>query len=469
MMRAASGDPALHAGGKVGHRAPHDAGHGEVRHVHDGLHALNILADQAETAAHVHQGNNDGAAGLALEDQAGRGLAVADAQGMHLNAGLIRRHRGADLQHVGAQAVLLALHQVVGVILHEGGAAVLTLGHGLHDRGHRGDLPVALAAIAVALRHQVLGGQAGQLLHAVEILEGVGEGQAALGVQHLLHRDLLAGLVAHGLDVVGGEGVQCLVLGHLRVDFRLGHLVHGVHQLAHGPGVDLPAELGLHLDLVALSHGHFAHVVAKAHDLHRLGDGHAHRRAHPGANAGLHVLILPVAGDDLARHAQTRGDEAVLAVAMGRLVQVHEVHVDLVVGDLAVVLGGEMQVGLLQVSKAVDPHLGRGEGVAPGDDASAVLGVIRLAHDVGDLLVGLGGHLVHQLAGEVAGGVHLVHHFLRAGGDGLQHLGAVQELGADNKPELVILQSHVKHSFICRVGNRLHPILILYHNCVLCK
>ena len=40
--------------------------------------------------------------------------------------------------------------------------------------------------------------------------------------------------------------------------------------------------------------------------------------------------------------AQAGGDEAVLAVAVGGLVQVHEVHVDLFIGNLAVVLGGKV-------------------------------------------------------------------------------------------------------------------------------
>ena len=63
------------------------------------------------------------------------------------------------------------------------------------------------------------------------------------------------------------------------------------------------------------------------------------------------LFILPVARDHLARHAQAGGDEPVLAVAVGGLVEVHEVHVDLLVGDLAVVLGGEMAVGFWRSTK----------------------------------------------------------------------------------------------------------------------
>ena len=50
-----------------------------------------------------------------------------------------------------------------------------------------------------------------------------------------------------------------------------------------------------------------------------------------------------MADDDLAGEAQAGGDEAELAVAMGRLVQVHEIHVDGGPGKLAVELGMEME------------------------------------------------------------------------------------------------------------------------------
>ena len=78
-----------------------------------------------------------------------------------------------------------------------------------------------------------------------------------------------------------------------------------------------------------------AHVVSKAHDLHVLGHCHADGGLHPAADAGLHVLVLPVTGDDLARLAESGSDEAVLAVAVCSLIKVHEVHVDLFVWNLA--------------------------------------------------------------------------------------------------------------------------------------
>ena len=282
----------------------------------------------------------------------------------------------------------------------------------------------------------MLGSEPRQLLHAVEILEGVGEGLAAFPIQHLLHGDLFLRLIADGGDVICGDIVACLVLGHERVDLCLGDGVHFFHQIAHGPGVHLPSELGLDLHLVTLGDGHLPHVVAKAHDLHLFGDSDAYRGFHPVCNAFVDLLILPVPGDDLARHAQACSDEAVLPVAMGGLVEVHEVHVDLLVGDLFVVLGGQMAVGLLQGSEAVDPHLAGREGVAPGDDAGALVPVIGLLDHIGDLLVGLGGHLIHQRIGQHPG--EFRRHFSGAHFHRFQNLRAIQELTADHEPEFIL-------------------------------
>jgi len=149
----------------------------------------------------------------------------------------------------------------------------------------------------------VLRGQTGQLLHAVEVLERVGKGLAALAVHHLLHGDLFARLIADGFDVVRHKVILLAVDVHECVDLGLRDGVHLLDEIADGPGVDLPAELLLYLYLIALGDGDVAHIVAETHDLHVLRDGHADGRLHPAADARLHVLILPVPGDDLARLA----------------------------------------------------------------------------------------------------------------------------------------------------------------------
>ncbi len=57
-----------------------------------------------------------------------------------------------------------------------------------------------------------------------------------------------------------------------------------------------------------------------------------------------------MANDHFAMHPQPRADEPELAAAVGRLVEVHEVHVDRRPRDLAIELRVQMQQRLLQDS-----------------------------------------------------------------------------------------------------------------------
>ena len=65
-------------------------------------------------------------------------------------------------------------------------------------------------------------------------------------------------------------------------------------------------------------------------------------------------------------------------ITVGRLVQIHEIHVDSGPGDIAIVLSVQMQQGLPQRFQSVDPHFGRREGVTPGEQPNAVGRRIRL-------------------------------------------------------------------------------------------
>ena len=72
-------------------------------------------------------------------------------------------------------------------------------GHDLHRPHQRGGLPVAFGAEAVAVGHQPLHGQAGQLLQAVQVLEGVGEGLEAAVFQKARRPSSIAGRFAQRL------------------------------------------------------------------------------------------------------------------------------------------------------------------------------------------------------------------------------------------------------------------------------
>ena len=118
------------------------------------------------------------------------------------------------------------------------------------------------------------------------------------------------------------------------------------------------AETDFSLNLVAVGHSHIVHLVAKTDDEHVLSVGPADADALPYGDALEGLGVLPVAGDNLAAHTHAGADVAELAVAVGALVEVHEVHVHGVPGDFGVVLGVEVEEGLGENLEAVDPHLG---------------------------------------------------------------------------------------------------------------
>jgi len=137
---------------------------------------------------------------------------------------------------------------------------------------------------------------------------------------------------------------------HHLVDVGVAGVIHRAHQVANAIAVDAVAKLDLRRHLVALGHGHVAHVIAKARELRALPVGPGRGRARPRAQAGLHIFIRPVAHHHLALQPQPAADEPKLAVAMRGLVQVHKVHVDLRPRNFTVVLGVQVRQRLRQRS-----------------------------------------------------------------------------------------------------------------------
>ena len=89
----------------------------------DGGDDLDVVGDEAEAVAQVGQGGDDGGSGVGGEDEPHRVVAAADGQRVDLQAGAGGGEGRADLEHVRAEDQLVAGGEVVGVVLHEGGAA----------------------------------------------------------------------------------------------------------------------------------------------------------------------------------------------------------------------------------------------------------------------------------------------------------------------------------------------------------
>ena len=137
--------------------------------------------------------------GAGGEDQPHRIVLAADRQRVDLARRLPAGDRRADLEHVRAEHLRPVGRQVVRVVLHERRAAREAGAHHLDDADERRGLPVALGAEAVAVGHQPLDGDAGQLGKLAEVLERVGEGPEAAGLEERAQAGLDPGRVAQGL------------------------------------------------------------------------------------------------------------------------------------------------------------------------------------------------------------------------------------------------------------------------------
>ena len=338
---------------------------------------------------------------------------------------------------MGAHNQFVAGDQVQGVVFHERSAAGQAFGHLLHDGVQSSGFPVAFAAVADALSHQVLSGNTGQLTHTYQILEGVGEGREVVFCKELLHGNLAAGLIANAVDVVGVHVILGGVLRHLGVHFLFGASINGLSQVAYRIGVAFPAQFDFDFHLVAFGDANVTHVVAETADLQFLTQNHAGSAAHPGSDPLGDFGIFPVAHNNLPVHAQTAGHKAGFTVTVSGLVQVHEVHVHGVVGDFFVVLGVQVQQRLVQLYQALDPHLGGGEGMGKDNHTGASVAVVDFFHHLGDFF-GAGHHaLVDDFAGQ-AKLIHLADHVVSVLDAGLDGVIPVQGLGTGDKPEFQV-------------------------------
>ena len=118
-------------------------------------------------------------AGRGVEHEPDGVRAAADRQRMDLAGRAARGDRRADLEHVRPEHLRDRIAEVVRVVLHERRPAGQALGHDLEDAHEGRGLPVALGAEAVALGHQALDADPGQLPELAEVLERVGEGAEA--------------------------------------------------------------------------------------------------------------------------------------------------------------------------------------------------------------------------------------------------------------------------------------------------
>jgi len=362
---------------------------------------------------------------------------------VHFEPGLSVGDRGADLEHVSTEDFAALGVEIIGVIFHEGGAAFEADCHDFH-RTHEGcGFPVTFSAEAVAIGHEPLNRQTRQLQQAVQVFKGRGKGLEAAFFEEVPHTGFNAGSFAEAVHFGGADFhlVIFFVLINQSVDFRVFNFLDNSYEVANTITVDRIAELLLGFDLVAFGDGHFTHVVAKASDFHSLHIVPGAGGSHPDTDAFLDFFILPVADDDLAVQTHPSTDKPEFAVAVSGLIEVHEVHIDTRPGQVAIELGMQMQEGFLEILQAGNPHLGRREGVHPGDQTNAVWRGVGFDAQVIDFLRagqdGFENHLAGNRGGITEGGGD----FFGIFGNLLEGFGTIKVLASGDEPDFKLLET----------------------------
>ena len=211
------------------------------------------------------------------------------------------------------------------------------------------------------------------------------------------------------------------------------------------------AQALLEFNTVAIGNSHIVHVHTEHQTTYVVSIGNTGTSTCPDCNAALRFLCLPIATYDLARYAHTGTDVSELNITMSTLIGVHEVHVHGVPGNFCIILRVEVEQGLLELLQAVNPHLGRREGVHPGHDADALLVVVGLLHHVLDLLGTVDRSLVDNLDGYDALVVQAVNHLLRVSVDNLHGLASIEQLCASHPPNLKLFKCFHHNSSIALV------------------
>ena len=139
------------------------------------FHGLDFVDDQTEAIAKIDERSVEGSTRRRVEDESHRIFLAADAERMNLQLWLAGGDGLANLQHVRAEHLVPFRREVVGVVLHEGGAALEIRGDDFHRAKERACFPIAFATEAVTIGHEALNGEARELLETVQVLKVCGE------------------------------------------------------------------------------------------------------------------------------------------------------------------------------------------------------------------------------------------------------------------------------------------------------
>ncbi|MNG11493.1 hypothetical protein D3C84_950400 [compost metagenome] len=144
--------------------------------------------------------------------------------------------------------------------------------------------------------------------------------------------------------------------------------------------------MDLSLNLIPFGYTNITHVVAESSYFNIEAFVIRNRYVHPIRNLLLNFSTFPVTYNDFILFFQSSIDEAVFAIAVSSLVQVHEVHINRCPRNAFIVLSCEVKQWFLQQFCTANPHFCRGERMHPSDNARYFITVVHFFHNVGNFI-----------------------------------------------------------------------------------
>ena len=127
MVRATGKDPRFGSGRQIRLRFPQRIRHRQFRQGVRCFHRVDAVNQQTITIAEINQAGDNGRTSLSIEDQASRVVFTANTKVLNVeDRFLFHSDRRADFQHMGAEYQVITFLEVIGVVLHKGGAALQT-------------------------------------------------------------------------------------------------------------------------------------------------------------------------------------------------------------------------------------------------------------------------------------------------------------------------------------------------------
>src|SRR5699024_3709847 len=207
------------------------------------LHNSDLVSSKTETVTQVRHRNHNALPWISIKDQTNRILAVTNPKWMNLQLWLCLSQARADFKHVCAEDLLTARNKVIGVILHEAGSTGQAIAHDLRDTNENASLLVTFSTKSIAIGHQPLYCETGQLAQSTKVFEGVSECTGIFALEDSADTSFLFSCVSQCIMAFPAlcqgwlDFVESLIFIDKRVDLRIGDFSQLCHEIVNAPGI----------------------------------------------------------------------------------------------------------------------------------------------------------------------------------------------------------------------------------------